>query len=202
MQQTETVLPAGANFTALASRFVNTCTSLSRSPRTAHDTHSASSATPAPSATPSTACTAFSTASPTSTSASVSRRPLCTLVRSSTSLDSLMSRSVFFAAIVTSRSTRWSSVPNRPEPTSSSDPWIDVSGVRSSWLITEMNSARTSRACALSRWAAATAYSTSTQLPRSRSRCLPSTPSSRGLRSTRHSVPTRCPDGPLTGWPA
>jgi hypothetical protein len=60
---------------------------------------------------------------------------------------------VFRAAIPTSRATWGGSEPNRPEAISSNEPWIDVSGVRSSWLTTETKSRR-ARSVSCSHWLA------------------------------------------------
>ncbi len=169
-QPTRTVPPSLENLSALEMRFVSAWRMRSGSAETLARPSPTSSVTPASAA----SCSSPSTArTRRSLAAQVSRAiGTCPEVMRSMSRMSLMSRtrrSVFCTAISTMRRPFSGSSPSTPDSNSPSEPRIDVSGVRSSWLTTEVNSSFARSAardavmsCAVPSFATSTPFSSRT----------------------------------------
>ncbi len=136
-----TVAPGGENFTALPTRFVSVCRTRSASASNGAGAVSTASVTSAAWAAGS--ITSVARAMSCSASQVVSRRRRASESRRSRSRMSLIRRtrrSVFSTAIWVIRCARSGSGPRTPLSSRPSEPRIEVSGVRSSWLTTDVNS--------------------------------------------------------------
>ena len=137
---TETVPPAGVNFTALPRRFTTACTTRSPSTTTCSWAGPWTSRTPPSAAATDTASTASAIRGASGWARGCSGNDPCwSRSRSMMSSTSRLRRRVPRSARPTTSVAAGGSAPASPSASSSRDPWTDVRGVRSSWLTEATN---------------------------------------------------------------
>ncbi len=110
-------------------------------------------------------------------------------------------RSAFWVAICTIRSPCGESGPSLPDASSPSDPRMEVSGVRSSWLTTDTSSSLMRSTSPRRRMSSRSWISVTTLAARSVSTRTSRSVQRRGVKSPTHSVPSACPPATVSGMP-